>query len=97
MRRCYSSLIHLLIHLVAQHDYTLEALSGGTRSFLVTVHLRAHQRMAEDPTGTAPELAASAARLFATALETLKALLTIDRELARGLAVRREEDLNEFR
>lgn len=79
----------LLAHLVAQHDYTAEALSGGTKAFLTTVHARAHQRMAEeDPTGTVPELAGSAERLFATALETAEALLPLDRDLVRRLAGR---------
>jgi len=78
----------LLAHLVAKHGYTAEALSGGTRSFLVTVHLRAHQRMAHDSAGDRPELAGSAERLFASAAETLEAMLPLDRDLARRLAGR---------
>lgn len=79
----------LLAHLVAQHDYTAEQLSGGTRSFLVTLHVRAHQRMADNVAGrTVPELAGSAERLFATAAETLEALLPVDRDLVRRLAAR---------
>lgn len=78
----------LLAHLVAQHDCTAEALTGGTRSFLVAVHARAHQRMADDPEGTVPELAGSADRLCRSALETLERLLPQDRELARRMAGR---------
>lgn len=78
----------LLGHLVAQHDYTAEALSGGTAAFLRTLHLRAHRHMAEDPTGTVPELAGSAERLLVTAVETLEALFALDRELTRRLAAR---------
>lgn len=78
----------LLAHLVAMHDYTAEVLSGGMRSFLTSVHERAHRRMAEDVTGTVPELAGSAERLFETALVTAEALLPLDRELVRRLAGR---------
>lgn len=84
----------LLAHLVAQHEYTAAMLSGGTRSFLTTLHLRAHQRMAEDSTGTIPELVGSAERLFVTAFETLEALLTLDRDLTRRLATRWIEALS---
>ena len=78
----------LLAHLVAQHDYTAEQLSGGTRSFLDALHLRAHQRMAGGVEGTIPELAGSGERLFTTAVETLEAMLPLDRDLVRQLAAR---------
>lgn len=83
----------LLGHLVSQHDYTAEQLSGGTKSFLDAMHLRAHQRMAGDAEGTVPELAGSGERLFATAVETLEAMLPLDRDLVRQLAARWSEAL----
>jgi len=78
----------LLDHLVTQHGYSDEQLRGGARSFLVGVHLRAHLRMADDSSGTVPELAGSAERLFATAAETLEEMLPLDRDLALRLAAR---------
>lgn len=84
----------LLGHLVAQHDYTAEALSGGTTVFLRTLHSRAHQQMANDLTGTIPELTGSAERLFTAALETVESLLALDRDLVRRLATRWAEALH---
>lgn len=83
----------LMGHLVAQHDYTADALSGGTAAFLRALHDRGHQQMADDPTGTVPELSGSAERLFTAALETLESLLPLDRDLTRRLAARWVEAL----
>jgi hypothetical protein len=85
----------LLAHLVAQHDYSAEQLSGAMRSYLVTAHVRAHHRMAEQAAGrTVRELAGSAERLFATAADTLEAILPLDRELVQRLTGRWRETLN---
>lgn len=80
-------------HLVGQHDYTAEALSGGSVAFLRGLHDQGHRYMAGDPTGTVPELSGSAERLFISALETLETLFPLDRDLARGMAARWVEAL----
>lgn len=84
----------LLDHLVDCHGYVLATIEGGSRSFLLSAHERAHERMAEDPEGTVAELAGSAERLSCSALETLERLLPQDRDLVRRMAGRWVEALN---
>jgi len=83
----------LMGHLVAQHDYTAETLSGGSVAFLRGLHEQGHQHMVGDPAGTVPELSGSAERLFTSALETLETLFPLDRDLARAMAARWVEAL----
>lgn len=84
----------LLGHLVAQDDYTTDALSGGTTVFLRALHARAHEHMANDLAGGIPELTGSAERLFTAALETVKPVLALDRDLVRRLVARCAEALH---
>lgn len=78
----------LLAHLVDAHGYARSTIEGGMRSFLLSIHQRTHERMAQDPDGTVAEMAGSAERLSRSALEMLERLLPQDRDLARRLASR---------
>jgi hypothetical protein len=78
----------LVAHLVARHCYSREMIQDAGRSYLETAHVRSHHRMVEDPPATAEELAGTAERLSASAMDTLEALRPLDRGLAVRLAGR---------
>lgn len=105
VRRGYAGLTHhsphkveaiaeLMGHLVAQHYYTAEALSGGSAAFLHALHDRGHQQMAGDPPRTVEQVSDSADRLFSAALDALETLIVLDRDHTRLLASRWVEALN---
>lgn len=81
-------------HLVAEHGYTSEALTGASTLYLSTIHSVDHQRMSDDPSGTVPELTGSAERLFTSALAAAEELVILDPALVRQVTARWVEALN---
>lgn len=81
-------------HLVAEHGYTSEALTGASALYVSTIHSVEHQRMSADPSGTVPELTGSAERLFTSALATAEELVVLDPGLVKQVTARWVEALN---
>lgn len=81
-------------HLVAEHGYTSEVLTGASALYVSTIHSVDHQRMSDDPHGTVPELTGSAERLFTSALATAEELVVLDPGLVRQVTARWVEALN---
>lgn len=81
-------------HLVAEHGYTSEVLTGASALYVSTIHSVDHQRMSDDPSGTVPELTGSAERLFTSALATAEELVVLDPGLVKQVTARWVEALH---